>query len=102
MANGTAALPTDQPCSFQAPFALRVPTYPQDVLNLDGQEIKKSKCEKDGVVEWTGRENKMEVCIIFFTLLKRESNRNAFISENCQDQCTFYVLIFVNISIHKF
>lgn len=72
--------------------------YPQDLLILNSQEIKKNECEKDGVVEWMWRENKMESCIMFFILLKRSST-NAYISEEYEDQCTFYVLIFVNINL---
>lgn len=55
-------------------------------------------------MEWSGeggRENKMEYCIMLFTLLKR-SSMNAYISEEYQYQCAFYVLIFLNINLHKF
>lgn len=62
----TAAPPTDQPCSSQAPFVLRVPTYPPDMLNLDSQEIKKSKCGRDG-----GGKQDGSMCYVFDTSQKR-------------------------------
>lgn len=97
-ANGTAALPTDQPCSFQAPFALRVPTYPQDVLNLDSQEIKKSKCENDGGAEWTGRENKMEVCIMFLYTSQKRKQYECF---HIREQSGSVRLLCANICKYK-